>query len=49
VFRASLWRGARHIPTQMFEFMDSMNQELLVGKEMRADKTKWWSPHDARC
>jgi hypothetical protein len=34
---------------KMLEFMDSMNQELQVGKEMRADKTKWWSPHDARC
>ena len=28
----------------MLEFKDSMNQELQVGKEMRADKTKWSSP-----
>ncbi len=34
---------------KMLEFMDSMNQELLVGKEMRAYKTKWWSPHIAMC
>jgi hypothetical protein len=34
---------------KMLEFMDSMNKELLVGNEMRADKTKWWSPHNARC
>jgi hypothetical protein len=33
----------------MFEFMDSMNQKFLVGKEVRADKTKWWSPPNARC
>ena len=26
---------------KILEFMDSMNQELQVGKEMRADKTKW--------
>jgi hypothetical protein len=25
---------------KMLEFMDSSNQELLVGKEMRADKSK---------
>jgi hypothetical protein len=29
---------------KMLEFMDSMNQELQVGKEMKADKTKWSSP-----
>ena len=34
---------------KMLEFVDSMNQELLVGKEVRADKTKWLSPHNARC
>jgi hypothetical protein len=34
---------------KMLEFMDSINQELLVGKEMRADKTKWWSPHNTMC
>jgi hypothetical protein len=33
---------------KMFEFMDSMNPKLQVGKEMRAHKTKWWSPHNAR-
>jgi hypothetical protein len=26
---------------KMVEYMDSMNQELQVGKEVRADKTKW--------
>jgi hypothetical protein len=34
---------------KMLEFMDSMNQELQVGKEVRADKSKWLSPHNARC
>jgi hypothetical protein len=34
---------------KMLEFVDSMNQELLVGKELRADKTKWLSPYNARC
>ena len=34
---------------KMLKFMDSMNQELQVGKEMRADETKWWSPHNVRC
>jgi hypothetical protein len=34
---------------KMLEFVDSMNQELQVGKEVRADKTKWLSPHNARC
>jgi len=34
---------------KMLEFMDSMNQELLVGKEMRAYNTKWWSLHNAMC
>jgi hypothetical protein len=34
---------------KMLEFVDSMNQELQVGREVRADKTKWWSPHNARC
>jgi hypothetical protein len=34
---------------KMFEFMDSINQELQVGKEVRADKTKWLSPHNTRC
>jgi hypothetical protein len=29
---------------KMLEFVDSMNQELLIGKEVRADKTKWLSP-----
>jgi len=29
---------------KMLEFVDSMNQEFLVGKEVRADKTKWSSP-----
>jgi hypothetical protein len=29
---------------KMLEFVDSMNQELLVGKEVRADETKWLSP-----
>jgi hypothetical protein len=33
---------------KMFEFMDSMNPKLQVGKEMRAHKTKWWSLHNAR-
>jgi hypothetical protein len=33
---------------KMLEFVDSMNQELQVGKELRADKTKWLSPHNAR-
>jgi hypothetical protein len=33
---------------KMLEFVDSMNRELQVGKEVRADKTKW-SPHNARC
>jgi hypothetical protein len=33
----------------MLEFMDSMNQELQVDKEMRADKTKWLSPYNTRC
>jgi hypothetical protein len=28
---------------KMLEFMESMNQELQVGKEVRADNTKWWS------
>jgi hypothetical protein len=32
-----------------FEFMDSMNQEIQVGKEVRADQTKWLSPHIAKC
>jgi hypothetical protein len=32
---------------KMLEFMDSMNQELQVCKEVRADKSKWLSPHDA--
>jgi hypothetical protein len=34
---------------KMLEFMDSMNQELQVGKEMRDDMSKWLSPHNARC
>jgi hypothetical protein len=34
---------------KMLKFVDSMNQELLIGKEVRADKTKWLSPHNARC
>jgi hypothetical protein len=34
---------------KMLEFVDSMNQELLVGKEVRADKTKSLSSHNARC
>jgi hypothetical protein len=34
---------------KMLKFMDSKNQELLIGKEVRADKTKWWSPPNARC
>ena len=34
---------------KILEFVDSMNQEFLVGKEMRADKSKWLSPHNARC
>jgi hypothetical protein len=34
---------------KMLEFVDSMNQELLVGKEVRADKSKWLSLHNARC
>jgi hypothetical protein len=34
---------------KMLEFVDSMNRELLVGKEVRADKTKWLNPHNARC
>ena len=29
---------------KILEFMDSMNQELQVGKEMRANKIKWLSP-----
>ena len=29
---------------KMLTFKDFMNQELQVGKEMRADKTKWSSP-----
>jgi hypothetical protein len=39
----------------MLDFMDFMNQKLQVGQEldigktMRADKTKWWNPHNARC
>jgi hypothetical protein len=34
---------------KMLKFVDSMNRELQVGKEVRADKTKWLSPHNARC
>jgi hypothetical protein len=34
---------------KMLEFMDSMNQELQIGKEVRADKSKWLSPHNPRC
>jgi hypothetical protein len=34
---------------KMLKFMDSMNQELQVGKEVRADKSKWLSPHNPRC
>jgi hypothetical protein len=34
---------------KMLEFMDSMNQEFLVGKEVRADRIKCWSSHNARC
>jgi hypothetical protein len=34
---------------KMLEFMDSMNQELQVGKEVRVHKSKWLSPHNARC
>jgi hypothetical protein len=33
---------------KMLEFMDSMNQELQVGNEVRADKTKW-SRHNTWC
>jgi hypothetical protein len=29
---------------KMLEFVDSINQELQVGKEIRADKIKWLSP-----
>jgi hypothetical protein len=34
---------------KMLEFVDSMNRKLQVGKEVRADKTKWLSPHNTRC
>jgi hypothetical protein len=34
---------------KMLKFVDSMNRELQVGKEVRADKTKWLSSHNARC
>jgi hypothetical protein len=34
---------------KMLKFMDSMNHKFVVGKEVRANKTKWWSPHNARC
>jgi hypothetical protein len=34
---------------KMLKFVDSINQELQVGKEVRADKSKWLSPHNARC
>jgi hypothetical protein len=34
---------------KILKFMDFINQEPLVGKEVRADRTQWWSPHNARC
>jgi hypothetical protein len=34
---------------KMLEFVDFMNQELQVSKEVRADKSKWLSPHNASC
>jgi hypothetical protein len=34
---------------KMLEFVDSMNRELQVGKEVKANKTKWLSPHNTRC
>jgi hypothetical protein len=34
---------------KMLEFVDSMNRELQVGKEVKANKTKWLSRHNTRC